>query len=317
MSGILLIFKTGFAHEKLKHMLYFFHQKYEYKSLAAWLPTFKTWIKNRLFNPPFSENLSMPELAVNYSVSLLSLIRAGDAPIDSIEVGPWFSPQEIEQQQQECPGYPFQFHAGSFISRYRYRRTAIKKLSGYMACTQSQWLSLHLELLPILVYHFGSKFGLNLNPPGARKAKKTFLHYLAQVKNAFEAPIILENLASLPQSKYAYAADPALISEIVRSSGCGFLLDIAHARVASSYLGMKVHDYLECFPLDLVRQIHVSGAREINGTLKDAHEAMQGEDYAILKWLLQRTNPAVVTLEYFRELEPLRQQLWKLREIVG
>ena len=259
----------------------------------------------------------MPELAANYSVSLLQLIRAGDAPIDSIEVGPWFSPQKIKEQQQECPGYQFQFHAGSFISRYRYRRAAIKQLSEYMACTQSQWISLHLELLPLLVYYFSSKFGLNLGPPDATQAKKTFLHYLTQVKNAFEAPIILENLASLHQAKYAYAADPALISEIVCASGSGFLLDIAHARVAASNLGINVHDYLERLPLDLVRQIHVSGTREINGTLKDAHEAMQGEDYAILKWLLQRTKPVVVTLEYFRELEPLRQQLWKLREIVG
>lgn len=259
----------------------------------------------------------MPELAANYSVALLKLIRAGDAPIDSIEVGPWFSPQEIKEQQKKCPGYQFQFHAGSFISLFRFRSAVIKQLSGYMACTQSQWISLHLELLPPLVYYLSTKFGLNLNPPDEARARKTFLHYLTQVKNTFETPIILENLSSLHQGKYAYAADPAIISEIVLASGSGLLLDIAHARIAASNLGMNVYNYLECLQLDQVKQIHVSGAREIYGTLKDAHEAMQGEDYTILKWVLQRTNPALVTLEYFRELEPLRQQLWKLREIVG
>jgi hypothetical protein len=32
---------------------------------------------------------------------------------------------------------------------------------------------------------------------------------------------------------------------------------------------------------------------------------------------LGRSKPKVVTLEYFRELGALREQLWKLREIIA
>ena len=38
-----------------------------------------------------------PRSTVNYSEALLSLVRAGGLPaIDGVEVGPWFTPREIE-----------------------------------------------------------------------------------------------------------------------------------------------------------------------------------------------------------------------------
>jgi uncharacterized protein (UPF0276 family) len=129
--------------------------------------------------------------------------------------------------------------------------------------------------------------------------------------------IILENLPSLPQAKYAYAADPEIITQIVRETDSGFLLDISHARIAASQLGMGIHKYLAKLPLKKARQIHISGARMKNGHLYDAHESLQDEDYAILAWVLDRTNPEVVTLEYFREIKPLREQLNNLHGMLS
>jgi len=156
-----------------------------------------------------------------------------------------------------------------------------------------------------------------LNPPDCDLMKNKFIHLLGEVKEVDGAPIILENLASLPDEKYAYAANPDVISDVLERTGTGLLLDIAHARVAASFQRIDIKQYLERFPLDLTKQIHVSGVREKGRYLRDAHESMLSEDYAILKWVLGQCNPQVVTLEYFRDLVPLREQLWRLKEIVA
>jgi uncharacterized protein (UPF0276 family) len=76
-------------------------------------------------------------------------------------------------------------------------------------------------------------------------------------------------------------------------------------------------NYLEKLPLEQAAQIHVSGVKEKGGHLQDMHETMQAEDYAILDWVLGKSKPKVVTLEYFRGLSMLRKQLWKLRKIIA
>jgi uncharacterized protein (UPF0276 family) len=42
---------------------------------------------------------------------------------------------------------------------------------------------------------------------------------------------------------------------------------------------------------------------------------MQETDYALLEWLLGRTHPQVVTVEYVRDAVALREQLVRLREV--
>lgn len=259
----------------------------------------------------------MPQLTADYSEALAMLIHSNDAPIDGIEVGPWFTPEKIKHLQQKFHDWQFQFHASSFLTRYRHWRGALQRLNEYLRCTQSQWVSLHIELLPVLTYVMGSHFGLQLPAPNVEQAKNGFFRVLSDVKDSMELPVILENLSSLPQEKYAYAANPSVINDIVRSSDSGFLLDIAHARLAASYRRTSIENYLEELPLDCITQIHISGVRKKNGSFQDAHEVLEDEDYSILKWALERSKPKVVTLEYFREMGMLRTQLWRLQEIVA
>jgi uncharacterized protein (UPF0276 family) len=257
------------------------------------------------------------QLTTNYSDPLVELIHANETPVDGIEVGPWFTPQKIRQLQKEFPTWRFYFHAGGLMWRYRSMNEALARLCEYLSHFQDPWVSLHIELLPLHVYLLSSRLGLNLPPPKPESAINKILERLSQVKAALEVPIILENLVSLPARKYAYAALPTTIREIVASTDSGLLLDLAHARVAASYQGMEVERYLQKLPLERVRQIHVSGARVQRGYLYDAHESLGVEDYALLKWTLERTQPQIVTLEYIRATEALREQLRNLREIIA
>ena len=51
--------------------------------------------------------------------------------------------------------------------------------------------------------------------------------------------------------------------------------------------------------LDRVKEIHVNGCgHDKEGILIDSHQKMENEDFALLDWVLCRTNPEIISLEY-------------------
>lgn len=258
----------------------------------------------------------MPLLTVNYSEPLVSLVKEDFDCFDGIEIGPWFRPEQIAGFRQEFSGMPFYFHASSVMTPMRRDRGFAGRLQQYLAATESPWLSYHIELLPLYIFRL-SHLGLRFPPPEMGKTTRQFIDMLERVREIAGLPIILENLHSIQGKRYDYAASPEIITEIVKETDSAFLLDIAHARVAAEFQGQEVHAYIERLPLDRLAQIHVSGVRVKNGRIHDAHESMGAEDDQLLEWVLGMSTPQVVTLEYFRQKEPLREQLLRLKEMVA
>jgi len=128
--------------------------------------------------------------------------------------------------------------------------------------------------------------------------------------------VILENTDPLPFDGYDFEVQTERITRVLEGADCGFLLDIGHARVSAAALRVDVVDYLSDLPLHRVVQVHVSGPRMRDGRLVDAHESLQETDYALLDFVLERTRPQVVTLEYIRKREALQEQLCRLRGIL-
>lgn len=260
----------------------------------------------------------MPQLTVNYSGALVDLIQEDHISIAGIEVGPWFSPNEIKSFQQTFPTLPFYFHASSIVSRIKLRKkSTLRQLAKYLESSNSPWLSLHIDLLPWHIFLLSKYLGTHLTPPDTEQAMSQFIETLAEVQKVTNVPIILENLHSLPRAKYNYAASPENITALVKRTACGFLLDIAHARIAAKLQQQDIYAYIEGLPLEKLEQIHVSGIRMKNGQIHDAHESLAEDDYQLLKWVLKISKPRVVTLEYFREKEALRAQILRLQELVA
>ena len=258
----------------------------------------------------------MPKLTVDFSNALVDLLKQDRVSIHGVEVGPWFSIGAIRAFQEVLPGVPFYFHASSIVSRIKVNKKGIIRLQEYLTCTQSPWLSLHIELLPWHVFLLSKNLSIHLSPPNARQAARQFAEVLKKIKRVIVLPVVLENLPSLPLEKYSYAADPELITQIVEQTDSGFLLDIAHARMAATFQRQAVSSYIEKLPLKRIKQIHVSGIRMKDGHFYDAHESLEEQDYELLKWVLEKSEPEIVTLEYFREKGLLREQLLCLQEIV-
>ena len=258
----------------------------------------------------------MIQLTTNLSDALIELIRADQAPIDAIEVGTWFSVKQVRQYRRQLPGWEFHFHAGTMIVKVGLIPGTIRQLKKYLLCTSSPWASVHFSLLPPVRLWLALRFGWYLPPPGLDRATRRSVRRIAKLAAAIDTPVILENMPPLGAGRYTFEGEPDRIRAILEATNCDLLLDIAHARVAAGALGMDIHDYLNRLPLERVVQIHISGPRMRDGYLYDAHEPLQESDYALLEWVLARTRPQVLTLEYFREREALHEQLWRLRGVL-
>jgi uncharacterized protein (UPF0276 family) len=66
-----------------------------------------------------------------------------------------------------------------------------------------------------------------------------------------------------------------------------------------------------------VVEIHVCGTGWEGGQIVDIHSPMEDEDYALLQWLLRRTRPRAITLEYAENMEPVPSQVARLNRIIA
>jgi hypothetical protein len=56
-----------------------------------------------------------------------------------------------------------------------------------------------------------------------------------------------------------------VISRVVEATGCGFLLDISHARMAARDLGIDARQYIQALPVQRTREIHITGLQCLAG----------------------------------------------------
>jgi len=122
-------------------------------------------------------------------------------------------------------------------------------------------------------------------------------------KKNLSVPVLLENIPDSPQERavfdhYPYA-EPERINRLLYDNDVNLLLDLAHAKVTALYKDWKIYEYLKNLPLDRIKEIHVSGSGyDQYGFPDDTHQAMCDDDYELLYWVLERSNPDIVTLEY-------------------
>jgi hypothetical protein len=184
-----------------------------------------------------------------------------------------------------------------------------------LALTQAPWLSVHLGFSTATV-----GFDQTMQPRSAwlsrNEVMETICRNVVQLAQSISVPLILENLDYNPSGAYEYICEPTFIAEVLNKTDVGLLLDLAHARVSAARLGLTIADYLAQLPLARVKQLHVSGPRWEGSVLRDAHETLLDEDYALLRDVLERTAPAAITLEYAREGPAVITQLEQLRTLL-
>jgi uncharacterized protein len=256
--------------------------------------------------------MSSIKLSADLSDALISLLCADENLVEAVEVGPWFTAEQVRAYRQLLPGMPFHFHAADMIERIGITSTTGKRVAEYLICTESPWISVHIS-----VWNPGEveqmKTGQRVPLPDPERGGQMFIRKVMQLAHSIQIPVLIENVEPLPFEGYNYWARPDFICHVLEQTQCSFLLDTGHARISAENLGMDAHDYLQLLPLERVVQVHISGPRRVGGSLIDVHQPLQEEDYDLLEFVLTRAHPQVITLEYIQEAEALREQLVRLR----
>lgn len=147
--------------------------------------------------------------------------------------------------------------------------------------------------------------------------------------------VIVENVVYRgPDGKTLYpSVAPEVITRIVRETGCGLLLDTAHATLTAEALGIATQDYIAQLPTGSIREWHVTGVQfhAAVGKLRDSMP-MQEADWRLTEWAMAQIAsgrwswPWVVALEYGgigpifewrSEPEVLAEQAPRLHALMG
>ena len=185
--------------------------------------------------------------------------------------------------------------------------------------TRAPWLSVHLGYSAA---HVTFRNGFQAASPTLKRSQtvSSIIANISALKAQLDVPLLLENSDYNPSGAYEHICEPEVIRTVLEATDTYFLLDLSHAQVSASRLGLAIDDYLAELPLERVRQLHVNGPRPVeptSDTLEDVHETMREADYALLKSVLAKTHPWAVTLEYGRDADALLAQVDRLQTVVG
>lgn len=130
-------------------------------------------------------------------------------------------------------------------------------------------------------------------------------------------PLLVENNNHLGTDAYDMVTDPAFLAQIMEANDLGLLWDIAHAKISTINRKVGLDQYLSGLPLENTVQIHLARHGVRDGVAFDAHEALEGEDWAFFEdWLPRLPKLKYATIEYYKDAATLVGQLKRLRLIL-
>lgn len=283
-----------------------------------------------------------PLLGANGTEAMQELLpRGGAALVDYLKVGPFMGRAALEAL---APHYPLMLHLDDTLSGHTpLPEDSVQRIVDLVQLTGTPWTSEHIGFGVADVDLDGALITQPASQALSREqALENIVRSARALAVALPVPLLLENIPLFPNWAHVNVAEPDFITQVLADTGCDLLLDLAHARVTADVLGYDIQDYLLRLPLSQTVEIHLSGPRPVcqsdarrqaivmdnarsvaavlafdEGNLMDCHEPMLEEDYALLAWTLERTQPRAISLEYFRDAEALRTQLVRLAQMIG
>ncbi|MFC7320210.1 DUF692 family multinuclear iron-containing protein [Halobacillus campisalis] len=237
--------------------------------------------------------------AVNYSPEAQRLAEKSLIDFDLFKC-PDFDDQLIQTAEKSRPAYVhFDLNAGED----KLGSSDWNKVERLAEQTNTPYINLHL------VAHskdFPSISSGSLNKQDTKKILNLVTKDIGLAVDRFGAErIILENVVyrDLNSDMLLAIVTPELISDIVYETKCGLLLDIAHAQMTCHYSGADVYDYLSRFPMDRLKELHITGIQKKDGKYRDSMP-MTEEDWKLAEWTMKNikqglwAEPWAASFEY-------------------
>ncbi len=264
------------------------------------------------------------KLAVNYSDATADLLRRGRVDFDYFKTPAW--PDLIATAAALRPvnvHFPLLVGYGSGALNGETRQPPDwGKIETHLARTGTPLVNVHL-MAPPTAYP-----GVPLDtadPAHSDLITERLIADVSAVVRRFGAErVIAENNPPNADECLRPAYRAEVISDVVRETGCGLLLDLAHARLAANALGLDARAYVAALPVERIYEIHVTGVQRVEGRWLEQmqqhgiapaeiqrlagrlvdHLPMTDADWSLCEWAMAQIGagcwrrPWIVTFEY-------------------
>ena len=179
-------------------------------------------------------------------------------------------------------------------------REHLARLKTLWARYQPQSFSEHLAWSS----HGGVYFNDLLPLPYTPQTLVRVAEHIDEVQTALGRIMLLENPSSYLRLAESVIPEVDFLAELARRTGCGLLLDVNNVFVSATNNGTDPRSYLDAFPLDRVKEIHLGGhARETDDAggalLIDAHGSpVMDEVWTLYASVVARTGPVATLIEW-------------------
>jgi uncharacterized protein (UPF0276 family) len=132
--------------------------------------------------------------------------------------------------------------------------------------------------------------------------------HIDQVQSTLKRPMLLENPATYLAFQRSTIDEADFISEVIRRTGCGLLLDVNNVYVSCINHQRDPLAYIDALPLQAVEEIHLAGFAEDTDSLGDRlliddHGAPIDHAVWALYWrVLERVGPIATLIERDNQL---------------
>lgn len=144
--------------------------------------------------------------------------------------------------------------------------------------------------------------------------------HVNQAQDSLGLRLLLENPATYIAFEASEHAEADFLSEVVRQTGCGLLLDVSNAVVSCTNHQRDLHRYLQALPLNAVGQIHLAGFATEQDSLGetlliDSHDAaIAPVVWQAYEWVLAHTGAVPTLIERDQDLPPFKALMHEVQQ---
>jgi uncharacterized protein (UPF0276 family) len=264
------------------------------------------------------------DFAVNYSTQAADLLRQGKIQVDRFKCPDW--PEIIIPARALRPVHVhFSLRVGpgirDAVDTQTHQAADWSQIESLLLQTNTRWVNLHLSPT---AYDYPDLSPDTIEPAHVDYLTERMIQDVQAVVQRFGPErVVVENLPN-DMRRLRPAFLPQVIRRVVEETGCGFLFDLSHARLAAGTLGMDPYEYVSGLPTGCLVEVHVTGIQRFEGKwLERARQAgvdpafiehraghlfdhlpLTGEDWAFFTWAIEQIRagrwrrPELITFEY-------------------
>jgi len=199
------------------------------------------------------------KFALNYSHPALALRRDNPSAFDLFKLPAWDS--LIDEVSAIHPAYvhfPLSVTGGDGTVRDGETKQPVDfaRIEKFMAQTGTPLVNIHLAPS---VRDNPDLASNDFSASAAEEITRRMIRDVSCLTRHFGAEKVIAENDTGDTGMVNAAILPEVISAVIRETGCGLLLDLAHSQIAARTLTMDAKDYLSCLPTDRIGEIHITG----------------------------------------------------------